>query len=286
VSDKSVEAIVVAFNSLRWIDACLKALPAAAGRVQLRITVVDNASDMSVTGAVEKSGIPARVLTMDGNLGYAGANNSAIRSILSGRETPPHAVLILNPDVVMPPGSIERLLGLLLASDSCGAVSPRVAGSDIFRPIWGWPRARFTANGETVEVDRLPGCCLLIKPELFQRAGLFDEAYFLYWEEIDFGLRACAAGYRLLIHTRVAAVHAEGANQAHRAYYMCRNQFRFGFKNYGRMKGLVFLVRRLLVTNLREIATHPALLRPSLAGLAAGLRGETGRSASAYATPE
>jgi GT2 family glycosyltransferase len=120
-------------------------------------------------------------------------------------------------------------------------------------------------------------------------AGLFDEDYFLYWEEIDLCARVRRAGYDLLIATEVTVVHGgDGDLKSHRAYYLWRNQVLFSFRRLGPVAGTAFLLRRLLVGNVRESITYISrgrwdLLAAAVSGLWAGLRGEVGRSTSRFA---
>jgi len=135
---------------------------------------------------------------------------------------------------------------------------------------------------------------MLICTEALVRVGLFDEKYFLYWEEIDLCVRLRRANYELLIADDVAAVHHgadAGCLKRHRTYYMWRNQIHFSFRNYGAFLGFLFLVRRLLVANAREVFRYlrrgrTELVLAGLAGLWAGLRGERGPSVSRFALPE
>jgi GT2 family glycosyltransferase len=292
-----VEAIVVAFNSEPSITECLQALPAAAGNLRLRVTVVDNASTVQVAFAGEPLGLGTRVIRQPKNLGYAAGNNAGILSIL-GQGSSPEAILVLNPDVILPAGSIEELLGHLRRSPRCGAVSPWVTasagdrGAPRSRSLWGFPMGG-PDSSELMPVDRLPGCCMLARPEVFERGGWFDENYFLYWEEIDWCVRMRRAGYALLIARDVQVVHLGDRRpglKRHRIFYMWRNQVRFGMKNFGPVLGPAFLLRRLFA-NFREVVAfvahrRPALVLAGLAGLWAGLRGEAGRSTSRFAVPD
>ena len=231
------------------------------------------------------------------NSGYAGGNNAGIRTVLGILGRGPSAILVLNPDVLLPPGSIEKLFDHLMNSPGSGAISPRVVdstgdrGTPRFRSLWGVPMGSNAA--EVVSLDRLPGCCILARPAVFEHAGWFDESYFLYWEEIDWCVRMRRAGYELLVARDLRVIHHGDLNRgmkSHRIFYMWRNQVRFGMKNYGPLLGSVFLLRRL-GANFREAAAYvangrPGLVLAGLAGLWAGLRGESGRSSSRFAVPE
>jgi GT2 family glycosyltransferase len=130
---------------------------------------------------------------------------------------------------------------------------------------------------------------------VFDVIGRFDEAYFLYWEEIDLCQRARDAGFTLGICPGIEVVHRPGeiggveTERSHRVYYMWRNQFRFAFRTWG-VLGALFLARRS-VTLLRDAwryarAGRVDLLRAAGAGLRAGLDGECGRSRHPAADPD
>jgi GT2 family glycosyltransferase len=136
---------------------------------------------------------------------------------------------------------------------------------------------------------------MLVRSSVFETVGGFDESYFLYWEEIDLCRRARRAGFQLAVCSTIEAVHRPGepagtaGERAHRIYYMWRNQFRFAFKSWG-AAGILFLIRRA-ATMLRETlryvrAGRVDLLQAGWHGLAAGIRGERGRSHHPCADPD
>jgi N-acetylglucosaminyl-diphospho-decaprenol L-rhamnosyltransferase len=189
-----LEIIIVTFNSEDVLESCLRALPDAVGNSDFNVTVVDSASVVSPADAIERSGLIADLFRIKENVGYAGGNNFAINQILA-RRPEPDAIMIVNPDISLPRGSVHRLLSILLESPNCGAISPcttRSLGTPatvVNRSLWGVPYGARAARGSLVIVDRVEGCCLLVRTEVFKRVGLFDEDYFLYWEEIDFCAR-------------------------------------------------------------------------------------------------
>jgi hypothetical protein len=295
----SVEVIMVAFNNGASLASCLAALRAAGKGLNLSVTVIDNCSRENIDSIIRNSGISADIVRSEANLGYGGGNNIGIRRAL-GKTPPPSAILVLNPDVELRSGAISELCRVLQETH-CGAVSPQMSdppGANQETPsrsLWG-RRARSIRSGgrPLTSVDRLPGSCILISTEALKRVGLFDEKYFLYWEEIDLCVRLRRAKYDLLIAEDVAAVHhgaGEGCLKRHRAYYMWRNQIYFSFKNYGPFLGFLFVARRVFVADAREVIRYvkqgrSELVLAGLAGLWAGLRGESGPSVSRFALPE
>lgn len=299
VAPRSVEVIVVAFHSGDSLVSCLAALPAAGKNLELAITVVDNGSSENLESEIRKSGVSAEVLRSPVNLGYGGGNNLALRRALKRRQRP-SAVLVVNPDVELRPGALSELFAIL-EETCCAAVSPRIQdasgthGESPLRSLWGKPLRPFDRQGRRLRsVDRLPGSCMLMRTDVLAQVGLFDERYFLYWEEIDLCCRMRLANHTLLIAEDVAAVHdgaGDGSLKRHRIYYMWRNQIYFSFKNYGPFLGLFFVARRLLIADVREVCGFlkrgkTELIFAGLAGLWAGIRGESGAGVSSFAAPQ
>jgi len=293
---QSVEVILVVTTEADPLASCLALLPAAGEGVNLSVTVVDNCSSEDIRAALRGARVSANVLRTSAVLGFGGANNVGIQHAMQ-KNPPPDALLVLNPDVELPPGSIRILCGVL-KDMGCGAVSP-VTGDKLggnleapLRTLWGRRLPPVHGRGwQLMEVDRLPGCCMLISSESLRKIGLFDEQYFLYWEEIDLCIRLRMANYDLLIAREVSAIHlgaGQGRLKLHRAYYMWRNQIYFAMKNYGPLLGSLFLARRLLISNVREVFTYlrrgrAELILAGLAGLCAGFCGEVGHSTSRFA---
>lgn len=300
---QNVEVIIVTYNNADCIADCLKSLERVNEQIIMHATVVDNASTDNtltlITNALDGSDDWVKVIRNHENLGYAYGNNIAI-NFLKTEAAQYAAVLILNPDVILSHGVIDKLLALLQDSDNVGAVAPNVIepGQAIrpnkFKTLWGGGQKRYAGHGNVIEADRLHGGCMLIKPELFNKIGLFDESYFLYWEEIDLCQRARKADFKLLYIDDVVVTHRgdsqSGLYRTHRIYYMWRNQFYFSFKNYGRIVGMAFLLRRFL-SNSRELLLFTLsgrfdLCAAGLAGMIAGIRGERNRSTNRYAQTE
>jgi hypothetical protein len=263
--------------------------------------VVDNASTDGTADIVSRVDSTVTILKNAANIGYAAANNQAI-AVLRARNISYH--LILNPDVVLAPGALDVLIGAMETNSRLGLVSPKISLGVIggpwsqtegMRSLWGFAVSRSPHDADLRFVDRLLGACMLVRSSVFETVGMFDEAYFLYWEEIDLCRRASRAGFQLAICPTTEAVHRPGESlgatgeRAHRIYYMWRNQFRFAFKNWG-LVGIVFLIRRF-ATMLRDAAQYARagrvdLLRAGYCGLAAGIRGERGRSDHPCADPD
>lgn len=290
---KNIKIIIVTYNSDDCIANCLRSLEKASEKFKLHITIVDNVSTDNTLSIVKGFGSDIHLIRNTRNLGYGGGNNIAIKAMLSELRLYT-AVLILNPDVILTPCSVDELISVLYRFPEVGGVSPNVIdgaelnGMHRLKTLFGLPmRQEIMANENAIEVDRLYGCCMLVKPVFFEKVGLFDEAYFLYWEELDLCVRAGKVGFKLLICNNVTILHRlNKSERVHRIYYMWRNQIYFALKNFGGIKRVVFLSRRFF-SNLKELLSFLRskrfdLILAGLTGFLAGIMGEKGRSSNRY----
>jgi GT2 family glycosyltransferase len=251
-------AVVVNWNGGEDNLDCIESL---ARQDELgRIVFVDNASSDGSCEAVAERFPAIELIRNDRNLGYGGGNNAGIAQALRwGAE----AVLIVNNDVVLPPGTLARLLAELERDPRVGIVGPRV----LYRPdpsrIWAaggrltWRQNLTTLLGHgerdgarwraTTDVDYVIGCAMLVRRAVFDRIGLFDPDYFAYTEDVDFGLRAARAGWTSRIVGEVAALHAPststgGGYNPRRKYMMGVNSIWFLRRYAGPLQWCQFLL--------------------------------------------
>jgi N-acetylglucosaminyl-diphospho-decaprenol L-rhamnosyltransferase len=225
--------VIVTFNSAAEIGACLGALAAACANTAYDVVVVDNASPDG-SAAIVRSGHPeVRVIDAGGNLGFARANNIGIRA------TAGELVLLLNPDAVATPGAIDRLVGVLDAEPRVAVTGPRIADRDghaelSFGPMigplaelrqktlgrghaGGWPIVAARVEHMTRQPsypDWVSGACLLIRRRALEQAGLLDERYFLYTEDVDLCAAVRAQGGLVRFSPEAVVVHGRGASRA------------------------------------------------------------------------
>ena len=209
-----------------------RSIAAAPPSAAHRIVVVDNASSDGSPDAVRRSWPGVRLIASERNLGFAAANNIGIREAAS------EFVLLLNSDTLVPPGAIDALLraldcrrrrrgrgpapgrrrrppGALLRPDD-GTVQ-RAAAEAARTPATIAARARPFA-GSAVRCARrhypdwVSGACLLVRRADALAAGLLDERYFLYAEDVDFCAALRALGRRILFTPDAEVVHLRGAS--------------------------------------------------------------------------
>ena len=208
------------------------------------IIVVDNASPDDSADRLGNSLSGGRLLKSERNGGFAAGCNIGIREAL---RLGAQRVLLLNSDVVVRPGTLEALSAALHSDRGLGVVSPivlsaqdstRVQSLGIgYNPRTG--RMRHPGAGQAtastppfgcLEVDAVDGCTMLINREVFDRIGLLDEGYFFGFEDLDFCLRARAAGFKSACVANATVEHegnlSIGRTSARRIYFATRNHLR------------------------------------------------------------
>ena len=230
--DTTVAVVVVTYNSERLLDDLFASFDEGLKGVRWHLTVADNASADGTVPLLRRLAPAATIVEMGRNAGYAAGINAAVRA------SPPHsAILVLNPDVRLMPGCVAELLGAL--RPGTGLVVPRLVNgkSELIESLrreptvlraWGdallgarragryatlgevvTDRRRY--DGETV-ADWAEGSTLLISAECWLRCSPWDESFFMYSEETDFGLRAHDAGFEIRYVPTAHAVHLEGGS--------------------------------------------------------------------------
>jgi GT2 family glycosyltransferase len=234
-----VTAVVLSWNGREDTLTCLGSL-ARASYPALSTVVVDNSSTDGGPEAVAAAFPDARLLRLGENRGFAGGVDAGVTVALDGGAD---LVLLLNNDATVEPGFLEPLVEATSA-DGVGAACAQIldaatgrvwyAGAD-YDPRRGH-QGRHTGFGDVrlppqtapYETDRACGGAMLIPRSALERVGLLDEALFAYAEDVDWSLRARAAGLRILVvpasvvHHSVSAATG-GAASPDSLYYALRN---------------------------------------------------------------
>ena len=225
--------IIVTYNSRDEIDACLDSLSRYPPATNHDVVVVDNASPDGTASAIRARWPRVRVIDAGGNHGFAAANN------IGFRHTAGELVLLLNPDTRVPQGAVDTLVRILDADAGVAIVGPRlvdsrggaelsfgamisplaelrqkalVRGNDRGVPIVRSVVERLT--GVSKDVDWVSGACLLVRRADAEAAGLMDERYFMYVEDVDFCAAIRARGRRIRFAADATVVHARGRSVA------------------------------------------------------------------------
>ena len=229
----ALSVVIVNWNAGRWLDECLTALFASQGVEGLEVFLVDNASTDGSQTRVARAHSGITLLQNAENLGFARAVNQALAGA-SGELT-----LVVNPDVVVSPLAISRLVDFMHQHPEAAVVGPRLLNPDgtvqgsarrdpspwtglfgrdtlLTRLFPGNPMSRRELPGlrhqgdEPLAVDWVSGGCLLVRGEASAQVGGLDERFFLFWEDADWCRRFRAAGWKVYYLPTAIATHYVG----------------------------------------------------------------------------
>jgi len=235
-----VLVVIVNYRSAALTVGALASLATERGdHPGLRVTVVENDSRDGSLDEIRRSVAThgwsdwVDLLGMPDNGGFAHGVNAGVRPALTGND-PPDAFLLLNPDTVVRPGAIQALVEFLERHPGVGIAGSRLEDEDgtqqhsSFRFPSFWSEldsglrlglvSRLLARHAIAEPLRddphrtgwVAGACVLVRRQVFERAGLMDDRYFLYYEETDFMRRAAAAGFECWYVPASRVVHLVG----------------------------------------------------------------------------
>jgi GT2 family glycosyltransferase len=246
--------IIVNYNSGELLKQCLHALVPECGQADETI-VVDNAStDQSVRDVVDA--FPgARIVGSDANLGFGAGNNLGMR-FATGKY-----LAFLNPDTVVQPGWLTRLIAALETNPRVGLATSKILLRDVPRRIntcgndihcSGLTLCRgagldSNALSDPSDVGAVSGAAFVIRRELFELLGGFDGTFFLYMEDTDLSLRARLAGYRCVYAPDSVVYHDYALSFGPRkTFYQERNRYLMLLKAL-RWRTLIVLLPTLLL---------------------------------------
>ena len=228
----ALDIIIVNHNTAALLSGCLAALRDSPPAIPHHICVVDNASSDGSVASVTKAYPDVEVVRLETNVGFAAANNIGIR-----RSSAP-LILLLNSDTLVPEGAIDRLVERLEATGAAAAgprlvdatASPEVSFGPMLSPLAeavqrirvrlassqaGWARRYIKGLvSEERRVDWVSGACLLVRRAAAEEAGLLDERYFMYEEDVDFCASLRAHGGHILFTPAAEVVHLRGGSFA------------------------------------------------------------------------
>ena len=245
LSTTDLAVVIVTWNNAAVIGDALRSLcdDLRESGLRHRVWVVDSAS-ADQTVEIVRIDFPAiKLIESERNIGFAAANNLALRRLGFGdapaaRERPA-VVYLLNPDTITHRGATKRLYDELQANPNAGVVGARLTFADGsfqhsafrfpgLRQIWAelfptagrllegsfngrYPRSLYVGN-RAFDVDFTLGATMMLKREVIEQSGLFDEDFFLYCEEVDWAWRIKNLGWRILCLPTAHVTHIGGGS--------------------------------------------------------------------------
>lgn len=221
-----LSVVIVSYNTRALLQACLAAIPRAATGLRTEIIVVDNGS-ADGSGAMVREMFPNVSLIESDNVGFGAGSNKGIAHS-GGRY-----VLLLNPDTDAQDDAFVHMTRFMDETPRAGAVGARLVNSDgsfqhsafrfptllmtfiDFFPInhrllnsrFNGRYPRHADGNGPLQIDHPLGACLMVRRDVIDQVGVFDEGFFMYCEEIDWCLRIKRAGWQVWLQPAARVIH-------------------------------------------------------------------------------
>lgn len=265
--------VIVSWNVRQALHGCLDSVLGQETKLALQVFVVDNASSDGSAEMVRRD-FPAVQLIRNGeNSGFAKASNQGIR------EARGRYILILNPDTIVRRCALELMVSYADSHPDVGALGPMLLTengqidyrgarrfptlrSELLRrlrlvhPVFGDNAMMDWDHRTSREVEALSGACMLVRREVIANAGMLDEGFFLFGEDVDWCFRIRRAGWRVFYLAAAEVVHLGGrsseSTRDELGFEIARSRHRLLRKVYGPR---VALLHRyvILLTELPKI---------------------------------
>lgn len=263
-----LSVIVVAYNSPDLLRATLASVVQHTRAVSYELIVVDNASPNNRVDLVTQEFAAVRLVRNPRNLGFAAANNLGMR-LSAGRY-----IALLNPDTLLHNDALSTLARWLDQHPHVGAVGPQLLQSNgrpqpysygdapspryLLRRRLGRLARRDLHDWQGTQpqlADWVAATCVVVRRVALEAAGLLDERFFLYFEDVDWGMRLTRAGWPVMFVPSVAIAHIGGGSvgAGSRPHYD-RSLTRLYAKHYGAGAALVVGLALRLYRALQSIA--------------------------------
>jgi len=259
---KKVTIVTLNYNTADDTKAFLRSLEKLKTHdFTFDVIVVDNASKEVFTLSKEEQKKYITIIRSEINTGFAGGNNIGMEQAL---ERGADYILCVNNDTIVHPELLTNLLKVLESKAEIGVTTPKIyfakghefhkdryKKEDLGKVFWyaggntDWDNVKSIHRGvdevdhgqydTTEKITFATGCCMLFKREVLEKVGLFDDRYFLYYEDADLNERIQMAGYEIyyvpsavLTHVNAASSGGAGNGNVLQDYFITRNQMLFG----------------------------------------------------------
>lgn len=273
---KKIFIVTLTFNTAQetnqWLDSFTKlSLP---NDTTIEYVIVDNGSTNTyVLEAKYRNRENIRLIRSHENTGFTGGNNIGIQFALDLGAT---HIMIVNNDTTADKDLLENLLTVLESDEKIGAVVPKIyfakgreyhkdrySQKELGKVFWyaggsiDWANVQGVHRGlDEVDHEQYEkgekvtfgtGCCMLIKRKVLEKTGVFDNKYFLYFEDLDLSVRMQKAGFQiyyvpqaLIWHSNASSSGGAGANL--HDYFLTRNRMLFGMR-YAPLRAKIALTK-------------------------------------------
>lgn len=207
-----VSAVILNWRDPRNTLACIESLKDLTEISHIFIVHNESTHSPFPPQTFSSFAIPVIEVFNPENRGFSAGINSGIQQAISANCD---AVLLINNDAVLAPHSLGKLLSVL-EEPQTGMVAPIILNPDETLQAAGASvnkRSLSVNEKSSQDFDFLTFACVLIKSTTFEKIGLLDETFFMYWEDVDFGLRVKNAGLEMKVIPEASAIHAVSSSR-------------------------------------------------------------------------
>lgn len=292
----SLLIVILNYKTAQLTIDCLGSLAQEVSKLppSTKVAVVDNASADGSSEKIQQAITQnqwqdwASLIDSPQNGGYAMGNNFAIREALSF-DAPPDYILLLNPDTVIRAGAVQELVKFMEANPKVGIAGSRLEDPDgtaqcsafRFPSIWSEMDSTLRLGivsklvsqyvvalpipDQNCQVDWVAGASMIVRKAVFDKIGLLDEEYFMYFEELDFCLQSHRVGWECWYVPSSRVVHLVGQSSGvtnttglvkRRPQYWFDSRNRYFLKNHSKSYKIltdIVVVLSYLIWSVRRI---------------------------------
>lgn len=275
---KNVYISILNFNSRDETIKCLKSLKELKlNGFKINVCLIDNGSKENLDLKEDFiSPIPLKIVKNVNNLGFAGGQNTGLRYAFGNNAD---YILVLNNDAILKNNALLEMLKTMESDRNIGIVVPKIyfakgfeyhkkryKENELGKVFWyaggevDWKNVISFHRGvdevdngqyeKREETNYATGCCMLISRDVLEKVGLFDENYFLYYEDGDLSQRVKRNGFKIIYEPKAVCIHENagsggGSGSSLQDYYISRNRMLFGLK-YAPIRAKIALIKESL----------------------------------------
>jgi GT2 family glycosyltransferase len=263
---KKVSVLILSWNKKEYLKTCLPTLEKVSYK-NLEIIVVDNGSKDGTIEYLKKNHPKVKIVANKTNLGFAGGNNAGLKKVTGDY------ILLLNNDTKVTKGFIEPLVKVLDTRPDIGVVQSKIIWMEDHSRLdsigafltntgflyhYGYLQHDKKAYDKQVYVYTVKGASMLMRADMVKRTGLFDDDYFIYFEETDFCHRVWLAGYKIIYEPKSVIYHKVGGtsnalDNSFVQYHSFKNRICTYLKNLGTWEMIKLLPFHLVLCEIAAI---------------------------------
>ncbi|MBP1682755.1 MAG: putative glycosyltransferase [Ignavibacteriaceae bacterium] len=224
--------IIVNYNVKEFLQNLLHSIEKSSSNISKEIIVIDNASDDGSVEVIKEKFPSIKLIENKINFGFGKANNQGL-AIAKGKY-----ILFINPDCIVSEDTLDKMISFFESHTECGLAGCKILNSDgtlqlacrrsfpgpwtSFTKVTGlsnlFPKSRIFARynltyldeNKTYEVDAVSGSFMMIRREVYEKVGGFDEQFFMYGEDLDLCYRIQKSGFKVFYVHTTQVIHYKG----------------------------------------------------------------------------